>query len=281
MVLHQPFPKVLQSLRSKVTPFDLVVFSLFGILILSFSLFFKRNVVLIPIRVKVTDSDILYATTQPQSWYADKFQVGDKEVDTLGRNISIITHIESYNVDFSRKSIFLDINVRATYDSKTQQYSFKGKPLVFGTPLRFSLKNVYFDSIVVKNPGDTTLPLRYPIILQTENKTIPNYLAQAIKKTEGKSTLSNQGEVWVRIDKVTLTPAKNVVQFINSDNITLRSNDDFSDVQMTITANAKNIGNTYYAYEDIPLKINSSLPINFPELTYFPQITQIIFPSQP
>src|SRR3990170_1979301 len=115
--------KAIKKLLQSLTYFDIGVILVLAILSIAFFSFFYRKAEYVNIRVKVTDKEVLYAWSQPQNWYAERFEIGDVEKDALGRVISEIVGIERFNVDSQRKAVYLDLKVRAVYDSRSKLYS--------------------------------------------------------------------------------------------------------------------------------------------------------------
>ena len=128
----------IRKFAKKLTYFDIGIIAIVVALGLGFFSFFYRKAEYVNIRVKVTDQDVLYVRTQPATWYANRFEVGDVERGALGREISRIVGVETFNVTSRRKAVYLNLRVRATYDTRTKLYSARGKPLIFGTPVRFN-----------------------------------------------------------------------------------------------------------------------------------------------
>lgn len=280
MDLVQKLKQTYKKNRKKLTLFDIVVLGLMLVLFISFIFVFRRTTPRTTIWVKVTDQDVLYAYTHPQSWYANVFQVGDTEVNALGAPIAKITNVERFVTDEVRKAVYLELNIKATYDTRNKRYTYKGKPLIFGTPLRFNMGKVYFDSIVVSLPDEVIDHKRIKLTIEAEMKNIPNYQAEAIQQFEGRSVLDKQGITYVTVNKISKVISKTNYKIIDSNNLTFRKDDEYSDLFMELIVYAKETPSEYFAYRDIPLKIGLSIPISFPEMTFHPIVTKFLTAPQ-
>lgn len=240
----------------KISVFDWVILSLLFILGVVFFFFFYRSAAYIDIRVKVTDQDILYEYSRPSSQYTDHFVVGDVELDSLGKVISEITNIERFPVDNNRNILYIDLKVKATYDSRTKLYQSRGQKIVYGAPIRFSLSKVTFDGYIIDFPGRETSSevLSKNITFVVRSRLIEKEVAQSI--SSGNKVTTSSGETILVIDTVGLTAAELVTE--DSQGYPhLRYHPYLKDVLVTITANVTKIGNTYYLYDDIPLVIGN------------------------
>lgn len=254
---------------------DMTVIAITAIMLLGFLLFFMRKTEEVTIRVRVTDQDALFAWANPPSWYAHAFTVGDEELDSLGRTLARITAVEQIDVTSNTKAVYLDMKVRSTYDSRTKRYTFKGKNLSFGTPIRFTLRNVFFDAIIVGVPHYIDPFPKVTLKVFAIGYNIQTFLASQVEQYSGKSLYSNSDKLYLTIDKVTVSSAGNVYQFTDLDNIMIRESDDYRDISIELTIYAKKTPFEYFAYEDVPIKVGEMLPISFPEMTFFPTVTSI------
>lgn len=254
---------------------DVILVVIFGLLLSGFVLFFMRKSEMVQIRVRVTDQDALFAWTNPPNWYAYAFKAGDKESDSLGRVLAEIIAVEQIGVTSETKAVYLDMNVRATFDPRTKRYTFKGKNLAFGTPIRFNLQQVFFDSIVVKTPYTDNEFSNVRLKVVAEGYDIRSFLAIQAQEFEGKSVISNSGQVYLTIDSVRVEKSKSIYRFLDIEQVLLQEAHDYKDVAFELTIYAKKSPYEYFIYEDIPIKVGEMIPIHFPEMTFFPTVTKI------
>ena len=267
--------KFLGFIRSRLSYFDIGIIMSLIILGLGFFFFFYRKPEYVDIRVKVTDQDVLYASTLPQTWYANRFEIGDSERDALGREIANITGIEKFNVDSDRKAVYLDIKVRATYDTRTKLYSARGKTLIFGAPVRFNFSKVTFDGIVTEFPGsDFQKNLKVGTSLVTAlSRGVEPFLTEAIQK--GDKIFDSNGVLLAEVNNIVVRPAERVTQ-TSSGSLLLRSDPLYKDIILTATIRTKTIYGETFIFDNLPLRIAEIVPLNFNQVSIFPTILEII-----
>jgi len=274
--------KFVKRIRSKLTYFDIGIILIIVVLGLGFFFFFYRKAEDVNIRVKVTDQDVLYVRTQPATWYANRFEVGDVERDTLGREISRIVGVETFNVRSNRKAVYLDLRVRATYDTRTKLYSARGRPLIFGTPVRFNFSKVTFDGIVTDFPNS-----EYQENLQVkETKVVA--LSRGFKPQEipgeplilgsvkrGDKVVDSNGNVLAEVLDVKVRPAERVTQTDRGE-LLLRRDPLYKDGLFTLKIRTKIFDNEPFMFDNIPLKIGEVVPLNFAHVSLFPILIEIL-----
>lgn len=273
-----------QKLLRKISVFDFVLLCIGVFLFFGFFFFFYRKAEYVNIRVKVTDQDVLYAKTQPETWYANRFEVGDVERDTLGRVISEIVGVERFNVTSRLKAVYLDLKVRATYDTRTKLYSARGKPLIFGTPVRFNFSTITFDGIVTEFPKS-----EYQKNLRVENMkvvvlqrwirtdgvtgvTVEPTTIQSIKK--GDKIYNSRGEVLAEVLEVKIRQAERTVE-TDKGELLLRYDPIYKDGIYTLNIRARVFNDEPFVFDNIPVKLGEVLPLNFPDVSLFPVIVEI------
>lgn len=265
----------LKSFIKRIGIFDIFLIGILIVLFASFFLFFYRKVEAISIRVKVTDIDILYASTNPQTWYADRFQVGDTERDALGRVVSEIVGIESFNINSNTKVLYLDLKIRAVYDKKSRMYSAKGKNLVFGSPIRFNLSRVTFDGIVTDSPS---IKMQKNLkVFDTQVKALIRggepLILQSVKK--GDKALDSKGNIMVEVIDVKIRPAEKVTQTDRGE-LLLRYDPLFKDAIYTLNIRTRVFDKEPFMFDNIPLKLGETVPLNFEQVSLFPLIVEIL-----
>jgi len=272
------------NILKSFTLIDYIGVTLIVLLGLSFFLFFMRKQAGVNIRVKVTDQDVLYAWNNPRSSYANRFVIGDIEMDGLGRINAKIIGLEKFNITGQQKVVYLDIFLKTTFDKRSGMYYAKGKPLVYGTSLRFNFKNVIFDGIVTELPE----PYRqrfyeYRIyelnaLLKGINNNTQGILSlsfiepeviRSIKK--GDKVSDSNGKVLFEVTNVVIRPSLRITTNDNGD--VLKVNDPvYIDGILTLNVRAKVIGTEAYILDDVPLKINEVFPLIFDNLSVYPLI---------
>ena len=246
--------------------------------------FFYRKSVYIDIRVKITDQEILYASESPLNWYADRFIEGDVERDVLGRVISEIKNVETFNVSSLQKAVYLDIRVKATYDSRTKLYSARGKTLVFGAPVKFNLSGITFEGIVTEFPNSE---FQKNIVITNE---VAEVLVKGVRETMngkefiepqvinsimvGDNIIDSNGVILAEVININVRPTKRVTQD-DKGNLLLVSDPYYKDALITLKLRTKIVNKTSYIFDNFPLRLNEELLLTFNNLFVKSKIIKI------
>jgi hypothetical protein len=277
------------SVIKKLTILDYIFAAFFVFLVLFILSFFRRSDKDITIRFRVTSPESLYETDiygpkSPTNDYAYAFQVGDAETNELGQIINQITAVDRYPISPTRQIIYLDMKVKTSYNAHNQQYTFKGKPVVFGQSYSFVLKNVKFDAIVVDFPGfeenlhvenkkvTVKAQLLYASRQFSEVYGVLPYLAEAVKK--GDQMKTSQGNILVEVKDVSITPAKRTT-ISNTGQPIVISDPLLKDVTYTLEINAKKIGDKLYLFEDLPIELDQGVPLHLEKVSVYPTIIEV------
>jgi hypothetical protein len=264
----------IRKLFQKLTYWDLAIGIVTLVLFLAFFFFFYRKQEYVEVRMKVTDEEVLYARTYPKVWYANRFFKGDVEQDALGRITSEITGVETFNVASDRKAVYLDLKIKASYDSRTKLYSFKGKTLVFGTPLRFNFSQVTFDGIVTEFPGWDKY-VGYQVgtkEVAALSRNIELFVATSIKN--GDKIYDSNGILLAEVLEAQVRPAQKVTQTDRGE-LLLRLDPLYKDVVLRLRLRTKTWQGEVFMFDDLPVKIGEAIPLNFERASIFPAITEI------
>lgn len=267
--------RYVQGFWSRLSIFDIIFFTIILGLASAFYLFFYRRGETVDIRVKVTDQDVLYAYTLPQNSYAQQFIVGDSELDMSGRKISEIIGVEKYPISPTHQVIYLDLRVRATYDSRTDQYYVRGKQVAYGTPMRFTLSKVTFDGIVTHFPGlndSQDVKTGYTTVKAFLRDKEP-HISRSVNK--GDVVKDSNGQVMVEVLDVSSKPAEKVTQTDRGD-LLLRNDPLYEDVYLTLKVLTKEIQGSVYMFDFASVKVNEVVPLNLTQMSLFPVIYEVI-----
>ena len=278
--------KSITFLRKKIKPLDIVLGIGFIVVVLGFFLFFHRKSEYVNIRVKVTDQDVLYANTNPKTWYANRFKVGDSEMNEFGTVISKITSVETFNISGDSKVVYLDINIKAVYNKQTKLYSAKGTNLIFGNTLKFNFTNTFFNALITESPStinqkDYSEEERTVVVMQ--RSLISTVLAQDVFSLEpeivekiknGDTITDSNGNVLARVTNVIIKPAMRIAQTSGGDLI-MREDPYFKDAMITLNMKVKKYKGEEFVFDFIPLKIGVAIPLNFSYESIWPTIIDI------
>jgi hypothetical protein len=264
----------IKTITKRFTLFDISIL-FFAVAVLAiFFVFFYRKSEFITIRVKVTDQDVLYAATVPQNWYAERFEVGDVELDAAGRKIAEITNVYRYNVGADKQAVYLDLSVKATYDTRSKTYSARGKTIRFGAPMRFNLSKITFDGLVTEFPGsDQNQTVETgSVTIKVLGRGVEPYLATSF--AVGDTMLDSNNTILAEITRVEIVPAERVTSNTAGD-LLLRRDPLYKDVYIEVKLKTKTVNGVTYIFDDIPLKIGETVGINLKQVSLAPQIVEI------
>jgi hypothetical protein len=261
-----------RSIFKNIKVFDIIVVILLGLGGVTFFLFFYRKAAYVNIRVKVTDQEVLYQHTEPHTWYANRFRIGDAELDVLGRKTTEVIKVQTFNVDSQNKAVYLDLKVRATYDSRSKTYSSRGQNIVFGAPIRINLSNITFDGFVTEFPGseDHEKVKTGHAVVEALGRSAEPAVAQSIKK--GDQIFDSNNNILAEIIDVQTKPAEQVTQTSSGD-LLLKSNPLYLDMSLKVKVSTKSINGELFMFDNLPVKIGDVLPLNLGKVSIFPMIT--------
>lgn len=274
-----------KKLINKIRPLDLLIGGFFVIVGISLLLLFHRTNVYVDIRVRVTDQDVLYANTNPKTWYANRFVVGDTEKNELGQVVGKITNVETFSISPDSKVVFLDINLKANYNKRTGTYTVGGTNLIFGNTLRFNFSDIFFNGIITEAPGaknqvgyseeqkTITLIVRgYPKSLADNYRGVEPQVLEKIRK--GDIITNSNGIVLATVEDIVLTPALRIVQ--TSDGKLFRNQDPYyKDATITMNIKVKKYNEDEFVFDIVPFKIGTEIPLNFNEVSIWPLLVEV------
>lgn len=244
--------------------------------------FFYRKSSYVDIRVKVTDQEVLYAWNYPQNWYADRFKVGDVERDAVGRVVAEIKNIESFNIDQLRKAVYLDLNVKSVYDTRTKVYYSRGKPLAFGTPVRFNFSGITLDGIITEIPNSEyqqNIEIKDSIVIvivrgiKQEEEPVEPRILESIKK--GDKMVDSNGKIIAQVIDIKLSRAERVVEN-SAGELLLRYDPLYKDALVTLRLRTKIFNEEAYIFDDLPLKAGVEIPLIFKEVSVASKIIDVV-----
>lgn len=266
----------------KIQLFDCLFVSVFLLIVAAFFIFLFRKSDYLNVRLKITDKNILYAYSSPQSWFVYLFKKGMVGKDSLGRVNAEIIDVYYYDTSPSTKAVYLAIKLRTAYTSRSQEYRFKGTPVAIGEGLRINFGKILAEGLIVgieglENPYEqvdlkvkTRLMDNSPNFLETTGVEL--FVAEAIRI--GDKIFDSSGKIMAEIiDKKVLPAQKNT--FDDRGNVYQSLDPRKKDVFLTLKVKAKKINNEYYFFDDLRIKVNENLPLHFKNLSVYPVIIEI------
>ena len=111
-----------QQFKKKLTIIDYLFIVGFIVAIGGFIIFFRRESVLITIRLKVTDLSPFFIKDQPPDEYAYAFQKGDAEYNELGQITATILDVSAYKTVPEKQVTYVTVKAKTVYDPRKKQY---------------------------------------------------------------------------------------------------------------------------------------------------------------
>lgn len=241
-----------------------------------------RKTTSITFTMKVTNPNILYSNDNPPYWYAYSLQKGDAERDSFGKIRAEIQNVQIYPINPNRKVVFLKVSVLAVFNKSKKQYSYKGKPIIVGSNIRLELQNNLIDGVITET-GLNSLPYEEkellisakvvnlePVYQETEG--VGSYIADAIHV--GDSIKDASGNTILKIIDKQTQPADRYVM-TSDGRVFVTPDPKKKDVYLTLMAKVKEIQGEEYFLDSIRVRVGEELPIDLPNITIYPVITDI------
>ena len=265
--------------------FDIVFIALAVTSIVFFAYVFFRKSTYITVNIKVGEENIRYEPwiidTGTRVWFAQLFYEGMKETDGLGRIMAEVTTIRSYDTEPARKALYLTTKLKAVYNRASNQYTFKGRPLVIGSTIKLNLDRFFVEGLVVHVEGvvDPREKVTLLVNAQIKDETVvfpetsgtDEYVANALKINE--EIKDSQGKTIIKILDKRVEDAKRLVT-TDDGRVLIQTNPLKKDVFLTLEVSAIKIGHQYYLFDDVPILIDEEIPINTTSISIFPVVTK-------
>lgn len=271
---------------SRLTLFDRVFIFLILVAISVFAyIFFRKSTYVITV-IKVGEETIQY---QPwnrgagtRAWFSNMFYKGLKEEDGLGRIMAEVVDIRSFDTDPNLKDVYLKTRLRVVYNRASDQYTFKGRPVLAGSTIKLNLDELLVDGLITyvegaKDPREKVklfveTQLREETSTYLETSGTREYIADAL--SVGDEIKDDQGNIIVKILGKRVENAKRSA--ITSDGrIVVGTNPLRKDVYFTLDVNAIKIQNRYYLFDDVPILVGREIPLNTGAVSIWPEVTKI------
>jgi len=268
--------------------FDKILLGLVVLGVIFFAYVFFRKSTYITVVVKVGEDNVAWERWS-RAWFSQLFYDGMQEKDGLGRVNAEVLAVSSYDTLplpydtlHIKKAVYLTIKLKSVYSRASDQYTYKGLPVLVGAPIRIYLDRVLVEGLVtsiegVKDPREKAT-LLVDVQIKEEIPTYPEtsgteqYVADAL--SVGQKITDDQGNVVIEIlakrvelaQKVTTTSEGRALVGVNP----LKR-----DVYLTLRVNAVKLHERYFLYDDIPIIVGQQVPINTPTLSILPEVTKI------
>jgi len=189
----------------------------------------------------------------------------------------------SYNSEPNKKNVYLTVKINATYSRSSRQYVFKEKPVLIGSTIRMYLGSVLTDGLVTNINGVPDTRLKKSIIVETQvfgdtsvypqTSGVNAHLADSVSL--GDTIKDDQGNIKAKIVDKRLEDAKQLVTTSDGKMI-LTINPLKKDMYLTIEIFGYTQNGTLFMFDDIPILIDTVVPLHFPYVSLYPIVTKIL-----
>jgi len=274
------------NIKNKIKNLGLFDFLMIGFLILIivfFAVFFSRKTKYLEVTIKITENSILYAKNNPQAWFVYLFKPGMKEKNGLGQTSAEVEKVYFYDVSEAKKAAYIDLKLKTNYNRQSQNYSYKGKALLVGSPIKIELQDVLIEGLVTAVEGlpdprkEVELIVKSQILENNlvfpETNGIPIFLADAVKV--GDKFYNSENKAVVTVLEKNEELAKKIVTNDKGE-VFLRRDPLKKDVYLTLKLLAKQTNNEYFLFDDLQIKIGNGIPILTESYSVWPVITEFV-----
>jgi len=276
--------KKLIKFFKKLKLFDILIIILFLILTGAFFVFFFRQSKYLTVKLKVSEKNVLYAWSTPPYWFANLFKPGMKGKDGLGRVTAEVLDVYFYESAPANKALYLTLNLRTTYNTRSQEYVYEGTPVAIGDGLRVNFGKITVEGLVIeveglKNPYEEVffqVKAQYFDLKEnsvfSETTGVEPFVADSIKI--GDKVFDSSSKIVAEVIGKEALPAKKNT-FDDKGNVYLKLDPRKKDVFLKLKIRAKKINNEFYFFDDIRIKVDQVLPLHFSHISIYPVITEM------
>lgn len=272
----------IHSKLKNLTFFDKLLIAL-GILgVIFFAYIFFRKSAYLTVTIKVGTDNVLYESAGIQTWFGQLFYVGMTEKDGLGTTRAQVLKVYSYDTSPSRKAVYLTTKIKAMYNRASDQYTYKGYPVLVGSTLRLYLDRMLVDGLVTHIEGMKDPRERKTLIVEAqvreETPVFPEtagtkeYIAKALRI--GDEIKDGQGHTIIKILDKRVENAKKTVT-TSDGRVLLQSDPVKKDVYLTLQIEAIKMNNRYFVFDDVPIIIGTGIPFESALVSVWPVVMDI------
>jgi hypothetical protein len=212
------------------------------------------------IKLKVSSDEWWWDANIP-AWYGFELSKGQSAYNTFGKKVAEIETIENYDIGGSRRLISADMKLLATYNKKTQTYTFNYQTLQIGKALDFTFGRYNLRGLVTYI-GDNGIPYS---TTKLEVKLENIYPWEASSYIVGAHMTDMLGNVIATIDAVDV---QNAVVSELTDNhgrliIIPATQDSLKDVTLQLTLQTYTIHDVPFFIDGSAIKIGNRIWVEF------------------
>lgn len=243
--------------------------------------------------IRLADKDMIWLDNgSPRSVSVESIRPGIKETDALGRVSAEVVRVSSFDQPVresqytQKKTVYVTLRLRASYNKKKDQYRYQGTVLQMGDWVRFTVQSSIINGLVMQIPSHESQP-QIPVLLKAQLKTegpfthepfsettgVDRYIADAI--TVGDKVTDSEGNILAEILEKTVSPATRIT--IDQYGVVHTQQDMRKyDVVLSLRVTARRIGDELYYLDLVRLKVNAPLPLFLSKIDIEPRITEIV-----
>lgn len=266
----------------KLTLFDKIIIVGFILAAVFFSYIFFRKSTYLTVTIKVSQENIVYPYLGVPDWFSQLFYDGMREKDGLGRTRAEVIKILSYDSSSSRKAIYLTTKLNVIYNRGSNQYTYKGYPVLVGSALKLYLDKLLVDGMVTHIEGIEDKRKKVKLVLKAqvreetvvfpETSGVRDYIANALGL--GDEVKDSSGDTIIKITNKVVEDAKKITT-ASDGRVLLQTDPLRKDVFLTLEVTATYINGRYYIFDDVPILIGYGIPIHTSEVAIWPEVTEI------
>lgn len=222
---------------------------------------FSKKEEWVSVKLKVTNDEWWWNTNNPDSWYGIGLMKGQSAYNGAGRKVAEIQSIENYDVGGPRRLILVDLNVLATYNKKTQTYTFNYQVLQIGKPLDFTFGQYNLRGLVTYI-GNGVIPYG---TTELELKLLSIYPWEADSYKQGVLMKDLVGNVVATIKQASVTDSQ-LLELIDRYGKLIAvpaPNNTHKDVTLRLSIKTYKVNNVPYYIDGSAIKVGNHIWIEF------------------
>jgi len=272
----------LGRLIKRLTFFDWTAVAVFLVAVLAILFLLGKREKWVQIEVRVIPRPG-WEENLPSYWAVGALKKEDAEYDSLGRKIAEVLEVENFEEQGKGRVTYLQVLVRAGYDSRTRKITYNHSPLEIGGAIDLHLGMTKISGLVTFIEGITDERFWEEKVVETrvihERDIFPGtqgldpWVADAIKV--GDQMRDNQGMVIAEVISRRIEPAR-VIFTTNSGKVLINEDPIKKDIFLNLRLRTLKQDGVNYFFNDYKVKVGSSIPLFLPQVDIWPVITKII-----
>lgn len=273
----------MKKIHKNSTIFDnlLIILGIITLLFVGYLLFRKQSS--LNITVKLNEENIRispWSNGKNRQWIAGYFYPGMTERDGFNRIVAKVNSVHAYDTAPDSKDIYLNLTIKSTYTKSTNQHSFRGTPVLIGSPIKLQLDSILVEGLVTNIEGLKDPRSKVTLEMEARLGRVENpifndsqavYTSIANSINQNSVITDNAGEEIIKIIEKKIHPSKRVVvnnlgnsiEYIESDRVV---------VYLKLRVSAIKIDGKYFIFDDSPLQIGGAIPIIMDKVSIWPEI---------